>query len=209
MATNPAVTFTWNGPQFVAATKESVKDGLLAAGVVLLRSMEKTVGVNGGGIPSAPGEPPRKQQGNLFKSLHVQEKRALGIVRVGTNYPVGRWMEFGVPNIKPKRGRYLAIPLNKKAQRMYAGLGGASLRTKNLTLIKSKSGNLILVEKTPGGKIKKNGAAFVLKDHVTIKARPWVWPSYNKARTDMQNTFRNVTWAGITRRTGLARPGVK
>lgn len=200
--------FVWHGQEVADAMREAAKDGLRAAGVVLLRSMQDTVGVNGGGVPSAPGEPPRKQSGGLQRSLVLNEDRPAGVVRVGTRNPLGRWMEFGV-NVRPKRAKMLAVPLNRAARRMFAGLGlleggeRASLRNKPLTLITSKAGNLVLLEHTATGKIKKNGAAFVLKSFVRVAARPWLWVSYNRARARMNDAFRTETKLSVKRRLHL------
>src|SRR5690606_23372555 len=116
--------------------ERAVPAALLRGGVVLQDEMKALLTPAG---PSAPGQPPGRRSGNLRRSIQVGRVEN-GRVRVGTSLLLGRWLERGV-FVKPKRGKFLAIPLNQRAQRMYARLGGsdgvrASLRTLNLKLIK-------------------------------------------------------------------------
>lgn len=199
------VAFTWNGDKAAEAVRAGAWTGLTRAGVVLQKSMQTTVGVKGGfGNRSQPGQPPRVDQNKLRSSITSNPDPAARVVRVGTSNPEGRWMEYGPAGgvIRPKKGKYLPVPMNKKAATMLRNLAGASLRTKNLKFIKTKAGAAFLIEQTPTGKPKKNGAAFALKESVRLLPRPWVFRSYNAARENMNAVFQNAIRESIR---GLAK----
>ena len=110
--------------------------------------------------------------------------------------------EFG-GTIRPKKGKYLAIPLPAARTVSGAIMGKynvSDLGTLDLTVIRSKAGNLLLVKKTKGrGKGKSQIVPlFVLKREVHIRAKhymrnaadwmrpriiPWVREKVNEALT--------------------------
>ena len=57
-------------------------EGLKASSVILARSVRKRLSVRGGGTPSRPGEPPRKQKGTLARSVSQGAAGAGRIVAV-------------------------------------------------------------------------------------------------------------------------------
>jgi hypothetical protein len=195
-----AVTFSWRGQAIENAVRDGVWAGLLEAGVVLKKSMTTTLSVKGGfGNRSTPGEPPRKDNNVLAGSIMAVPDHAAKVVRVGTIVPHGRYMEFGA-NIRPKKGKTLPVPINAAAAKMLrkdaVRLGG--LKTQNMTVIRTRTGALYLVETTAKtGKIKKNGAKFKLVKSVRILPRPWVRRSYLKARKEMQNVFTTAVAQAI------------
>jgi phage gpG-like protein len=99
-----AVTFSWRGQAIENAVRDGVWTGLVRAGVVLQGSMQKTVGVLGHprSRRSLPGEPPRVETNRLRKSISTVPSRSEKVVRVGTNVPHGRYMEFGTKDILPR-----------------------------------------------------------------------------------------------------------
>jgi hypothetical protein len=198
-----AVKLRWNGDAIRKSVEDGVWTGLVRSGVVLQKSMQTTLGVKGGfGNRSSPGDPPRVDSNTLRKSISTVPDEANRVVRVGTNVPHGRYMEFGAV-IRPKKTKYLPIPLNKRAAQMLRkdAVRSGGLRTQNLALITSK-GEAYLIEQTPSGKERKNGAAFALKKQVTIKPRPWVYRSYIKARNDMMLVFQVAVRDAITKAVG-------
>lgn len=171
----------WNAGAAKALLIKAMNAGLTAAAEVAANQAERSFGSDHGGVPSAPGSPPNSQTGHLRNSIAYCSPDALGTplrAAYGTNVAYGRHLEFGAV-IRPKSVKYLPVPINLPARLMLRRLGGfgvgvvGSLRTQNLMMIRPKGKPAMLVEKTPTGRIKKNGAAFVLKKSVKIAARPW------------------------------------
>lgn len=81
---------------------------------------------------------------------------------IGTNLEHGPIHEYG-GTIRAKKGKYLAIPIG--------GMKGSPVG-KNLSLRKTGGGTLLLVDE--GGQ-----AQYVLKESVTIPARPYLRPAHD------------------------------
>jgi hypothetical protein len=98
------VRLQWSGDTVTRTLEEALFRGLTNAGIVLKRKMSDTVGVKGHprARRSLPGEPPRVETNLLRKSLSVIPSRSERLVRVGTNVPHGRYMEFGTKNVLPR-----------------------------------------------------------------------------------------------------------
>jgi hypothetical protein len=78
------------------ANSEPVKQ----AATVLQKNWRRLLNVRGGGKPSAPGTPPRRQSGRLWKS--VRQGVVEGVRRVGSG-DFRSWMtEFGVDGRAPR-----------------------------------------------------------------------------------------------------------
>lgn len=196
------VTFRWNDGAIKSALRNAAFDGLLAAGDVLRQSMADTVGQPG---TPTPGQPPKRQTGDLMESMKTEPNRLDGSVLVGTNDKRGRWLEFGV-TVRATKARSLTIPLNDRAKLISTraqASGGLRNSGKKFVKIKSDAGNWLLVEATPKGKIRKNGAMFILRKVVRISPRPWLWVSYNKARGAMNVAFRERARASYRSTLGI------
>jgi phage gpG-like protein len=99
-----SVVFNWNGDAVRKAVEDGSWTGLVRAGVILKKKMSETVGVKGHprSRRSLPGEPPRVETNLLRKSISAVPDQAARVVRVGTNQPHGRYMEFGTRTIAPR-----------------------------------------------------------------------------------------------------------
>lgn len=186
----------WHGEEFERIVRTAVeRDGLPAAGIELQREMTGLLKRRRG--PSLPGEPPGLDTGTLARSVNVTEPENLSI-RVGTDLPYGRHLEFGAV-VTAKKAKYLTIPLNRAAKMM---------RRRNTTL-RSVAGLFPLIRpgKTPllarrkvRGKDKTIEPMFALKKTVRIEARPWMRPALDNAKDEMQAAFSDATRRGVKRR---------
>ena len=125
-----ANSLKWNGPQFLAALKAELRRRIYAASILVANHAKELINVEGagkairkhsywyGGVKrtvrkkgyvyghsvSQPGEPPRKQFGNLLKSVAFEVTDTLlgPAGRVGTNIPYGRALEMGASGTRSK-----------------------------------------------------------------------------------------------------------
>lgn len=180
----------WNPDDFIARVKRAADVAIFKAaevGAATARAMITTAT----GVPSKPGEPPNMQSGELVGKLFVASPAQLGKpghAAYGTSAKHGRYMEFGA-TVVAKHVKALPVPINAKARYMLSHMHGQSLRTKNMQMIKRRGKPPMLVETTPTGKIKKDGAMFVLRRSVVIKPRPWLFPSLKRAETAIIATY--------------------
>ncbi len=68
----------------------------------LRREARALLDVTGAGEPSAPGEPPRRQTGQLRDSLRVEIARNRLSATVGTDLDYGAHLEFGTQDMAPR-----------------------------------------------------------------------------------------------------------
>lgn len=92
---------------------------------------------------------------------HIEEVTA-DAVTMGSRHPLIHVHQDGM-TIKPKRGKYLALPLTDQAEMV----GNARDYPEELFCFRSKRGNLLLAEK----KSKPLKVHYLLKESVTIPAR--------------------------------------
>lgn len=115
----------WNGGQFKKQLTLSLRANLTRAAIIVTRHAKELLSVSGTGVkrkggaivpkvkgmkgrtvygafPSKPGEPPRKQTGELRRRTTYEVDAAKGIARIGTNVKYGRWLEFGTSRMKPR-----------------------------------------------------------------------------------------------------------
>lgn len=183
------VTIDWSPEGIFAKVEAAANKALLAAGEVIAADARQSISKGTRWESSAPGQPPNFQTGELAGSINVKSGGNLRVL-VGTDVPHGRYMEFGA-TIRPKTVRAIPVPCNVQAKQMLQRIRGASLRTQNLIPIK-KDGKRYLAEKTPTGKIKKNGALFVLRAFVVILARPWLRPAAERSAGAARDAFKLV-----------------
>jgi len=108
-----------------AATKDAMRltrdisgadsEPVKAAAGVLQKEWRRLLGTKGGGKPSAPGAPPRRQSGRLWRSIRQAVVR--GVRRVGSS-DFRTWMlEYGVDS-PPKPARLFKNQKGKNKGRM-------------------------------------------------------------------------------------------
>lgn len=91
-------------------------------------------------------------------------------------------MEFGAPNIRPKRGRALAIPVSRKASRLYAQYGSVA----SIPDLFRPKGKDVLMRETPSGP----ELLFVLKTRVSVPARPFMQPTVEDMKRQLYANWR-------------------
>lgn len=193
------VTIKWDRDALMARLIPACNKAVVAAAEIVAREAENLLTKGDRWAHSNPGNPPNFQTGELAGSITVVGPEALGrplTAAVGTAVPHGRYMELGA-TIRPRNVKALPVPVNQQAEQMLQRIKGASLRTQKLITIK-KDGKRYLVEKTPTGRVKKNGAVFALRTMVVIKPRPWLLPSLKLARDEMVERFKSVVQDELT-----------
>ena len=98
--------------------------------------------------------------------------------------------EYGA-TIKPKKGKYLAIPLTKEAQ-----AAGSPRAFSDLRFVNAKDGNLLMVQdkKSRGGKTKST-ALYLLVKSVTLPERSFIRASFDTQQIGRASCRERVwTW---------------
>lgn len=142
------------------------------------------------------------QNGHLFRSVAGTVRdtpegpeaviSAGGRLKDGASVRYAGVHEYGTKDpIRPKRSRYLRIPLPPARTPAGADRYGGPLRQSGaglFTVIKAKSGRLFL-------KHKPSGALwYMLVESVTIRARPFLRPAADRAAADLPRVLaRNIT----------------
>ena len=181
---------TWDVGAIAKAVEDGLDSGLGKAG--LLVQERARANVNGRIL--------RNRSGNLFRSIttvRFRDERGKGIM-VGSGVVYAAVHEYGA-TITPKRAKNLAIPLDAaqtprgnlkgKLRPSVPSLGGAegpteraSLRgVEGLQFIQTRRGSKFLARKKGKGKKARLEFLLVLKESVTIPARPWLRPAFNES----------------------------
>lgn len=189
-------TATWDVQGIMGHVLKAANQAVFEAAGEGAKAVESTLRGGPRWTPSRPGQPPNFQSGELAGSIAFVHPDAGGTplrAQVGTAVMHGLYMEKGA-YVRAKKSKYLPIPVNTEAKQLLAKMDGRSLRASgvNLKVEKAKSGALLLVEKTPTGKEKKNGAVFILKVAVRILPRPWLKPGMEKATAEMHAQFEQT-----------------
>lgn len=199
-----------NTPAFLQRTMGQVQAGVEAAAEQLSLAMKNTLatrGAGGGGLgsgaggamPSSPGSPPAMQLGALHRSIGYTKGTVTG------NRASAYAGENLSPNSKPfaygarldrgftatARGGGLLIPLQPEAARMLRN--NQVKNNPQLFMVKRPGKPPILARKGPRGAIVP---LFVLKKSVTVKPRPWLRPSLDRARAAMAQAFIRAASVG-------------
>lgn len=136
--------------------------------------------------------------GNLFRSIDVQPLKGRGIhksvrVKAGGDFvPYARMQEKGSKpgGLKPKKGKYLAIPIGKAKTKRGVGRG-TPREFPNTFVKKSKKGNLIIFQKKSFKKKKPEiEPLFVLKKSVKIPKRPYLSKALRQKRKTILSFFK-------------------
>ena len=106
-----------------------------------------------------------------------QKKILVGITGGGAGSDVmaiAHAHEYGA-TIKPKKGKYLAIPLTKEAEE-----AGSPRAFNNLRFVNAKSGNLLMVRDKKKGRGKtESEALFLLVKSITLPERSFIRASFD------------------------------
>lgn len=162
------VTMTIDRSRLDAIVMASMNAGVGSAGVRLQRIIKGSMTKTSRGVSSPPGSPPSRQTDRLYNSIAVS-KPDRGRVQVYTDAPYARIMEDG--GTFTSKGKLFTIPLSKEATLLRANV--SDLKTLNLSLIRSKSGKLLLVREQK----TRSRPLFVLKRTIRIAARPFLRPA--------------------------------
>lgn len=199
------VTLRWDtraGHKLIAGVhKGLLRAGFAYQGAVKRRFTTASNIVNGG--EASGGSTLSVGTGTLRRSIRVNENENVGlrpkvVVKAGGrssagNVPYAAIHEFGGV-ILPRNVKYLPVPLPWAQQRakQIRRKAGATLRNaRNLTLIKSKRGNLLLAEMTGKGKGRRMSPVFILKKSVRMTARPYMRPSLVESRPKMLSNIKS------------------
>lgn len=116
----------WFGDQARAYVRRRAVNGLRRAAVAVETWAVHLLAVQGSSTDrSKPGEPPRRQTGHLQASVFSQVDEESLSAFVGTNEPVGEYLELGTKRgIAPRP--WLRPALAKGAAKIYGFFGGES-----------------------------------------------------------------------------------
>jgi len=187
----------WRGDEFVkSVVLPAARDGLAAAAVEVERQMRTNLN---GPSPSAPGDFPGKDTGDLGRSIASAMTGDLS-VGIGTNQERGRHLEYGWHS-RAKKGKFLTIPLTDKARRMRRVFSNLRAATPKLRLLRTGKGKLFLVRDV-GGRNARMEFWFVLKKAVTVAPRPWAARSLSMAEKKASEKFAQRAAQSAARRVG-------
>lgn len=135
------------------------------------------------------GDPLKVRSGRLRSSItgiaKIVDSRIVGIV--GSKTPYSRIHEFG-GEIRPKKGRYLTVPL--PAAKTEAGVvRGRARDFKGTFLFRSKAGNLIIMGKPTPGSLEVE-PLFILKEVVRIPKRSYFVDSVKENKDRIGQIFK-------------------
>ena len=112
-----------------AIVKAAARAALEPAGKALADEVRRRVSVPGLGVPSAPGEPPRKQTGGLLASIrHEVDPTSLEILVIA-DHPAAFYLEYGTqrmaarPFLRPAVVSFSGRAAQLIANRMGGGVG--------------------------------------------------------------------------------------
>lgn len=178
----------WNGDNWLKAVKTAAEDALYAGAAVAADSAARSMGRSHGGISSSPGSPPNVQTSHLRNSIAFVHARDLGrplTAAFGTNVPYGRFLEFGAT--VRARDKKLTVPLNQKAKRLLASVGG-NIRALALRVVPTKSGAFLALP--PSVKGGDPEFLFKLEEEVVIAPRPWLLPTVKRDKARILGAMR-------------------
>lgn len=198
----------YNRDAFLSHVVEAGKAGLQAAIIPITASISRTLNMGGPGTPSAPGQPPHKQTGELAGSWQSEaQTRSDMTIRAFSHDPKAKWLEYGA-HIRPKNGKLLVYPVSPEAKRLEAGSGTRIgvlvfrlLKEGVLRQIRTDSGWLYV--KDIGGKHARSVLMFRAVGAVNLAPRPYIQRSIADAKKRSQTQFNR----GFRRVFNAAAPG--
>ena len=207
--------FSFDREAMMTRAREGAKRGVFKAATLLRASIteklnRKSSNKTNGGNPSAPGEPPARQSGNLAKSFQMVES-APGPnhyrCTLGTNVTYARIQEFG-GRIVPIKAKYLAIPIGVDGKWAARDSGG-NLRNLQLRVQVTTHGLYLVKDLNKGQKAAKGSKAakgaqtvflFKLVKQVVLPARPYLRPSWAESKQAMNDTIQRSIYNAVMRR---------
>lgn len=186
----------WHGAQFEKQLAGLVQSKLkLAAEETRNHVKEKLSEGRRGSVGThastyGPGTPPHVDTGRLRNSIFWDLTSPTSAI-VGTPLLYGLFMELGA-DVRPKKGKYLAIPWSAQAKRHSQSGGSArdfSANGKKLRKIGRSKNTFFLVEDV-GGKSARSVIHYIITDHAHIPAHPFLRPSLDEMRPRIQEIFR-------------------
>jgi phage gpG-like protein len=200
---------------FVVAVKTACGSGVMAGGKVIQNDIRTHFPRTGRYKSSPPGGPPNMRRESLRNSIELEQAGPLE-ARIGSSLKYAHVHETG-KHIAAKN-KWLTVPLNDQAARQNE-VGGIKVAPGGVRFFRSKALNLIAIggEKTKApqrikgadGKPRQRSPmglpVWVLKETVSIPARPFMRPGLNRAKTNPQ------VFAGFARgvNTALKAAGFK
>lgn len=199
-----------NSAAFLQRTRGQIAQGVEAAAEVLAKSMKDTLatrGAAGGGIgsgaggagPSSPGSPPAYQRGQLHRSIRSTKASVSGnrIAAAAGSMPSGQAYR-GLPPwaygaaldrgfTATAKGGALLIPLQPEAYRLLER--GLVRNNPNIFMVRRQGKPPLLARRGARGTIVP---LFVLKKTITVRPRPWLRPSLDRARIAMAAAFNRA-----------------
>jgi HK97 gp10 family phage protein len=151
-----------------AVKGQSLSNAVKAGGLVVLNAAKANIQKNG-----------LMRTRTLSRSVHIEiteSSAEQATVEIGTNLEYAAIHEFG-GTITPKSSKYLAIPVGNYI--------GSPRNHADLKLRKTGAGNLVMVD--------GNGAVqYVLKQSVTIQAKPYLRPAFDEKQEEAQNAMADA-----------------
>lgn len=125
----------WHGKQFYSALQNHNSKNLTAAGTLLAADVKQLLSTSGrsvtetttktgkkrrklgkrGSAPSLPGEPPRKQTGELRRGVYKKLRSRRTVMRVGNRAPHSGLLEYGTRTMEPRPSIRTALTNNANA----------------------------------------------------------------------------------------------
>lgn len=199
-------TVRFNIARAVQTVEDAAEKGLASATFLLAQKQKTSMTRRGKFISSAPGFAPNVQNTGLQNSIKSDQTGRMrwgagSTFRGKSNY--GLFLEKGAV-IRPKRTKFLPVPINPAAKRLLEQRGKAGLRGsgQKFKVVRLPSGSTLLIGDThvDAGKVKgKRGSrktvdiggepVFRLARHVVIKPRPWCVVAYRKNKREIKADF--------------------
>ena len=177
---------------FQGLAREGVKRGNMAVAKFAQNSMRDNFSRTGRYTSSAPGMPPNIRRGFLRRSIQVRPKGDIS-AEVWSDAVYAKILDRGGV-IRPKRAKYLIVPVNDAARR-FSEVKQGSLRNYPFDFKKLKSGRMYLTGRftrnagfykdASGKRVRvtpKNEPVFRLAKSVRIPRRPYVQPTLDRIK---------------------------
>lgn len=195
---------TINKARVMKVVEDAANAGLKDSMMLLAQKQKLGMTRAGRYASSMPGSPPNVRRAGLINSINSSKT---GPMRWGAgstfkgkaNYAY--YMEKGAV-VRPKKGKFLPIPINETAKRLLELVGQKGLRssTFQFVFLRLRSGTVYMKattkkrisfnQGTKGEKVTKNDyPTFKLARHVVIKPRPWCVVAFNRNQKEIKAAF--------------------
>ena len=185
---------SWHGDKVLHKARQATRVRLRRCALIVEREAKRLLSKGAGatGKSSKAGAPPHVRSGALRSSVGYAIMPGGLAAIVGPTVKYGKMHEFGtrgaggtLPDIKPKKARALAIPIDKSAQ-------GRSPRSfKDLSFIKPK-GKAPMLMQFSGKTMIHAKLMYVLVKSVALAPRPFMRPALRNSRRKFAEQFRGM-----------------